>query len=291
MTIRSHVLISGHMTLAYFRPLQKDLELQSVQPDIFNRGKASMPSQAYSVSVISPKLRHEEFMLCVADTLNYLEKISDDIFSRITNRVQVYKEKVGAINKRVDVAQAKIDRLKSSKKAIQVFSSAKYPAPNELEEYTSIFNGCRNEEMQRAGIAIQSRHRIVDGRVMKEKLSYHNISSKKRNEADRGEGLGKLPKGLISVSSLLLFNTAENPYKKYVMLDPLSGAVTKTRTAIEDEESQLGEAPTTITNREQIDRAVADSYLYMPGLGEVPEIDVPAYLPDLPGVADDLSYR
>ena len=250
-----------------------------------------MPSQAYNVSVLSPKLRHEEFMLCVADTLSYLETITDDIFSRITDRVQVYRDKIGAINKRVDVAQAKIDRLKNSKKAIQVFSSAKYPAPDELEEYTSIFNGSKHAEVQRANIPVQSRHRIVDERVMKEKLSYHNIRAKKSNETDRGEGLGKLPKGLTSVSSLLLFNTAENPYKKYVMLDPLSGAVTKTRTAIEDEESQLGEAPTTITNREQIDRAVADNYLYMPGLGEVPEIDVPAYLPDLPGVADDLSYR
>lgn len=28
----------------------------------------------------------------------------------------------------------------------------------------------------------------------------------------------------------------------------------------------------------------------MPDLGQVPEIDVPSYLPDLPGVADDLMY-
>lgn len=34
----------------------------------------------------------------------------------------------------------------------------------------------------------------------------------------------------------------------------------------------------------------AESYFYMPDLGQVPEIDVPSYLPDLPGIADDLSY-
>ena len=28
----------------------------------------------------------------------------------------------------------------------------------------------------------------------------------------------------------------------------------------------------------------------MPDLGQVPDIDVPSYLPDLPGVADDLMY-
>lgn len=35
----------------------------------------------------------------------------------------------------------------------------------------------------------------------------------------------------------------------------------------------------------------AESYFYVPDLGQVPEIDVPTYLPDLPGIADDLSYN
>lgn len=70
-----------------------------------------------------------------------------------------------------------------------------------------------------------------------------------------------------------------------------TGVITKTRANIEDDEENIGEAPSTITNREQLERGTADNYLYMPGLGEVPEIDVPVYLPDLPGVVDDISYR
>lgn len=34
----------------------------------------------------------------------------------------------------------------------------------------------------------------------------------------------------------------------------------------------------------------AENYFYVPDLGQVPEIDVPSYLPDLPGIADDVSY-
>lgn len=34
----------------------------------------------------------------------------------------------------------------------------------------------------------------------------------------------------------------------------------------------------------------AENYFYVPDLGQVPEIDVPSYLPDLPGIADDLMY-
>lgn len=35
---------------------------------------------------------------------------------------------------------------------------------------------------------------------------------------------------------------------------------------------------------------VPENYFYVPDLGQVPEIDVPSYLPDLPGIADDLTY-
>ena len=60
---------------------------------------------------------------------------------------------------------------------------------------------------------------------------------------------------------------------------------------MDGEDEEIGAAPSTITNPEQLERGNADNYFYMPGLGEVPEIDVPVYLPDLPGVVDDISYR
>lgn len=73
---------------------------------------------------------------------------------------------------------------------------------------------------------------------MKEKQSIYNIhlkNVKRKNDKvitadeEQHEGLGGLPKNLSSVSSLLLFNTEENPYKRYVTIDPLRGAVTRTR--------------------------------------------------------------
>ena len=72
-------------------------------------------------------------------------------------------------------------------------------------------------------------------------------------------------------------------YKKYVMIDPL-GAVTKTRKAIEEEQEEIGAAPMSITQREQMERQGMENYFYVPDLGDVPEIDVPNYLPDLPGI-------
>ncbi|XP_057315142.1 WASH complex subunit 1-like isoform X2 [Hydractinia symbiolongicarpus] len=252
-----------------------------------------MPVQAYSVPIISTELRQEEFVLQIADTLEYLENVTDDVFKRITNRVHESQQKLDAINKRADHAQAKINALKGSKKAIRVFSGAKYPADDTLEIYKSIFEIDNDlKEIKRSQHNIASKHRPVNENTIKEKLQFYsvNIKLKKEEREKKGEGLGKLPKAIDSVSSLLLFNTAENPYNKYVIMDPLAGVITKTRANIEEDEENIGEAPSTITNREQLERGTADNYLYMPGLGEVPEIDVPVYLPDLPGVVDDISY-
>lgn len=65
------------------------------------------------------------------------------------------------------------------------------------------------------------------------------------------------------------------------MLDPL-GVITKTRTAI-DEETDLADAPSTITQREELQRQQNESFFYMPDIGEVPEITVPDFLPNLLG--------
>lgn len=117
------------------------------------------------------------------------------------------------------------------------------------------------------------------------------VNSKQRSEDEKEEGLGSLPRNVNSVSSLLLFNTTENLYKKYVFLDPLAGAVTKTHTTLKTEkEDKPFDAPLSITKREQLERQTAENYFYVPDLGQVPEIDVPSYLPDLPGIADDLMY-
>ena len=71
-------------------------------------------------------------------------------------------------------------------------------------------------------------------------------------------------------------------YKKYVMLDPL-GVVTKTRTALENEEAALADAPTTIKTSEELQRLQAENYFYIPVIEEVPEIAVPDCLPNLLG--------
>ena len=52
------------------------------------------------------------------------------------------------------------------------------------------------------------------------------------------------------------------------MLDPL-GVVTKTRTALDEEQEGLAEAPSTILQGEQMQRQATESLFYSPNLGQV----------------------
>jgi WAS family protein 1 len=100
------------------------------------------------------------------------------------------------------------------------------------------------------------------------------------------EGLGRLPEHLPSVSSLLLFNTQENPYKKYVSLDNLIGREVHKRE--EQVKKGLGEAPKTFTEGDHLPGVGGLEYNYKPVLGAIPEFNLPSALP-LPNIAE-LNY-
>ncbi|XP_031420473.1 WASH complex subunit 1 isoform X2 [Clupea harengus] len=256
--------------------------------------KHYLEGQVYTVPLIQPDLRREEAVHQITDALMYLEKISTDIFTRVSQSVEMNRAHLQTVTDRITLAQARVQKIKGSKKATKVFSSAKFPAPDRLQDYTSIFSGAADPASHRPQrYRVQAKLRPFDEKTLQEKLLYFPVcvSTKKRSEDETEEGLGSLPRNINSVSSLLLFNTTENLYKKYVFLDPLSGAVTKTHTSLETEkEEKPFDAPLSITKREQLERQAPESYFYVPDLGQVPEIDVPSYLPDLPGIADDLTY-
>ena len=184
---------------------------------------SSPVTQTYNVPVIAPDLRKEETIKQIGDTLEYLEKVTNSIFSKIGARVEENHTRLKNINDRINLAQAKIDTLKGSNKATRVFSSAKYPSSDDIEQYHTVFqqvaprSGSQTEaglsEIKRSNYKLTGSHQAVDDRVLKEKLQFYNVNlnTKKKGSENHAEGLGRLPRNVASVSSLLLFNTSENP--------------------------------------------------------------------------------
>lgn len=268
-----------------------------------------MAVQCYNVPVVLPDLRREESLIQVTEALEYLEAVANDIFNRISNRVGVERDKLAAINTRICVAQAKVDKLRSAtSKATTVFSPPKYPAPKQLEPYRSMFAEVdrRMKNVRYSKRPIESRIVEVSSEVISAKQNFEVFKQdvnaalmnvklrhlKQKAVSEESEGLGGLPEYLPSVTSLLLFNTSDNPYKKYVYTDPLSGHVkTTTRDKIMEEQQTLDEAPTSILTGEELGRYQgASDVTYRPKLDALPELEVPNVL-NLPNIADDWLYN
>jgi len=243
-------------------------------------------TQVYSVPVVFPNARQDESLYQLFDTLESLENIVEEVFGRIKSRVAHETSRIEAISSRIDVAKAKVGRIAGSTKAITVHSSARYPAPKALDDFIPLY-----ADVPRTGPK-HPKHRLAEAPQMpivslKDPLAEDSFlpedSRRAPKSEDVREGLGRLPTEMESISSLLLFNTQENPYKKYVSLDNLAGK--EVVTPGQDKES-LPDAPKTLNEGDQLPQVGLVEYGYKPVLGDVPEFNLPSVIPDLPMVAD-----
>uniref|UniRef100_A0A023GF94 Putative was protein family log 2 n=1 Tax=Amblyomma triste TaxID=251400 RepID=A0A023GF94_AMBTT len=256
-----------------------------------------MKFQPYEAHLIPSDLRHDECILQVADSLDHLGKIANAILDGLQERLNEYKGRLQSIQARANMARTKISAIRGSSKATKVFSSYKFPA-GDPEPARELAVSLTPVPLEHSRIHIRSQHLTPDERMLKEKLQFFNVRppakanpSTTKSAWQNEEGLGRLPESTESVGSLLLFNTGENPYTRYVQRDPL---VSAKRTVSRAEEALtgpnlLGAAPASMSGTEQRG-TTQEGFLYSPGMGQVPQMDVPAALPDLPGIADDLSY-
>lgn len=251
-----------------------------------------MPNQNYLIPVVQQDLRNDESLMQLFDALALLDKTVGDVFSRISTRVTMQRDRLVLVNNRVNVARAKVQKIVGWRHATKVMSSAKYPGPTVFQGSEAVFAQISEPLNHVAYENVTNRIGKVELEVIKEKLNFFHVDLKakrKRNkeiteDEESCEGLGGIPKNLSSVNNLLLFNTQENPYKKYVTIDPLLGAITKTRNVVE-EETNMHAAPGTISSGERYMFKEESSMRYVPGMGSVPEIDTGNQL-NLRGIAD-----
>jgi hypothetical protein len=104
----------------------------------------------------------------------------------------------------------------------------------------------------------------------------------KVEEVMHKEGLGRLPAYILSVSSVLLFNSDTNPYQEYTTLDNLLG---EDRAEVEEKEKQLAVAPTTLIDGDILPEVGAIDFGYKPKMKELSMFDLPSNLA-LPNIAD-----
>ena len=111
-----------------------------------------------------------------------------------------------------------------SQKATCIYSSAKYPEENQLQDYKSAFIGIENrvKYVKNADIKIKrmdgTNLKRIDAREINEKRRYFHLPVKKKPTTaqvlEDTPDLRNPSKNSKSALSYLIFNTAENPYAK-----------------------------------------------------------------------------
>ncbi|GJQ68090.1 hypothetical protein Trydic_g10696 [Trypoxylus dichotomus] len=240
--------------------------------------------EMYTVNFIPLNLRLEESIAQIAEALQYISDVANDIFKSINDKVEDGYRDLNAIIERINLANEKIERLSESKSATQVFSSSKYPASHVNRPYKSIFVGKDGPPRSRYAVC----YRDIQGKDEPiEKLQFYHISYTSKEKV-KSQGLGDAPPELTNTNDYLLYNTGRNPYSNYVLSNTLhmSRLPHKQSTS---ERHEIDPAPLSISDRAQPAKTTG-AYFYNPHLGDVPVIELPTNLPNLPRVAFDLRY-
>jgi len=260
-----------------------------------------MPGQiVYNVPVIQQGLSPSESLYQMLDALEHLDNVVNDVFDKISSRITEEKNKLAAVNTRIEAAKSKIDRLTGTSQATTVFSPAQYPAPSKLNEFTPLFDGLFNTEMKHSKHKpveveknplksvessddlrefVQARHREI---ILSSDTKEFNVEKEKK------EGLGRLP-NVTSVSSLLLFNSNVNLYNSYVIMNNLAvdGDDANANASKKETTKKLGDAPKTVSEGDVLPEIESlYNVTYKPVLGDVPIFNLPNQLPNLPNVAN-----
>lgn len=240
--------------------------------------------EAY-IPLLTYDLGYEETILQLIKSLDCLDKVVDCVYEHVRGNINSQTSEIVKLNNKLNSVTNKVCCLANIKKSVQVFSSSKYPAAHYQKDFEYSYDFDIESNIVEN---IQVTHQICVTKDLNNKTKFYNVSDRKltkNKDIIQMKGLGGLPDNLKYINSLLLFNSNENLYKNYVLSNPYK--VNKKTTS------------TQVVNIEQINKPVFTlplddtekqfNYSYTPVYEEVPSIDVPADLPDLPGIAADIQ--
>ena len=237
----------------------------------------------YKVPVLPQNLRKEETIVQIAESLNYLQEVSNDIFMKVNNRIKENEECLLEITNRIKETSNKISKISGAKKAIQVFSNSKYPGTDVNKQFISIFNDKNIPHFKK--FLFKYKNQFIKDQT--EAIQFFHVKNPVAVDNDF-VGLGEMSRNIVSLNDLLLYNSGKNLYIKYTLSETLK-VLQQLKKEMSDTH-QISAAPSSISDKIKLAKSTDQDYFYIPNLGDVPTLDVPLDLPDLPGIADDLRY-
>ena len=171
--------------------------------------------------------------------------------------------------------------MKGSKKAIRIYSPAKYPIPNP-PKFSPTFQRDFRERIPQIEFNYNIQPNPFENRDAKkysDKLQFFHLKRAPRPAPEKPN----LVFNTKSINSLITFVNNENII--------FNDAVPKTKVkeqviAVDENDSNdFSRFSTLMKNKHD-----SDSFHYFPNMNQAPEIELPMDLPDLPGIANDITF-
>lgn len=177
-----------------------------------------------------------------------------------------------------------------------IFSTAKYPAPKQLPDFKRVLEVDPSQPLppENNGLIVpplKTVHKIpladrfqaappADTSAIYTSLTTARLMRTEHGQTDEeteiAEGLGRLPSYLPSISSVLLFNSDENPYKQYVTINNLEGVGGQDRAT---DAGGPSAAPRSLIDGLELPTYAGFQFDYKPAIGELPQLVMPENLP------------
>ncbi|XP_050427628.1 WASH complex subunit 1 [Adelges cooleyi] len=245
---------------------------------------------AADVPLIPYDLGYEETLLQLIKSLDYLDKVVESVYDHVRGNIRSQKCEIDKLNNKLSTITNKVQHLSQINKSIQVYSSSKYPATHCHKDYNYSYHfEIKSDVVDHIEVV----HNTYQPANPINKLKFYNIDlpvkrSFKNKDIIHRKGIGSIPDDAKYINSLLLFNSNENLYKNYNLSKPLGNINTTLIDEKTDYVNNLNRPVFTLPLNETENQF---NYSYTPIYEEIPSIDVPADLPDLPGIAGDINYR
>lgn len=252
----------------------------------------------YELYLVQPDLQHDLMIVQTANSFEYLTNVVNEIFDKIDARIETNNAKIRSLNDRTAAVKNKIDSLVGINKAIKIFSPVKYPGASLPDDVLSTFSLA-----DRGKIKMNTNYKIktikpepVTERAIEEKLQFYHVQKPPKSNPMRKSTANTprpFPCNTKSINNLLLFNEPKIMFGR-------SSTVSTSKIRKQKFDGKFGERQSTsstinsiplpVLNRNLNTKKLNESLFYTPNITKAPELDVPHYLPDLPGIADDIEF-
>ena len=175
-----------------------------------------------------------------------------------------------------------------------VFSSARYPGGGEDGSYQDMFTtDSVGPEMSSSLGRQKISEKVQEFSLLRlpSKLQFYSCQVRQAGgREEEGAGLGAVPAGLRSASSLTVYNTALSPYNSDLAPPDNSATASNSRRKGGSAESgpEEPEDVSALQGQSEMGGQQQAGLLYFPEMGDLPDFDLPDDL-ELPNIASDLQ--